>query len=71
MTTRTMDSLADYSGTKHSIYVYCQACPHYSRLNVPGIIARHGNIELAPFRQRLRCAACGSRDIQLSISCSV
>lgn len=66
--TITYERLADFVGS-NDIYAYCenQACRHSAKLDLPALIATHGNLTLPELRRKLFCDSCKNRQISISL----
>lgn len=62
------ERLADFIGV-NDIYAYCenQRCRHNAKLNLPALLAAHGNLALPELRRKLSCSVCKSRRTSISI----
>jgi hypothetical protein len=51
-------------------HCYAPGCQHGAALDLKALVARHGvNAEFR--KDRLRCSKCGSRNVQIRISCDM
>ncbi len=54
-----LDSIAALARYGHGVLAYCEACGHETLLDLPVIVARHGDRPIPGFK--VRCSACGAR----------
>lgn len=62
------ERLRDFIGTE-DIYAYCPNinCRHNVKLDLPALLSAHGNLTLTELRAKLRCSACGSKNVSISL----
>jgi hypothetical protein len=69
---RSHYTLSGMYADRIDLWVYCNseptACSRSAKIDLVAMILRHGDLEAPELRRRLKCQACGSRDISLSMS---
>lgn len=68
----SLDTIGALIDRGYGVTVTCLACQRVAELDLPAIAARHGAslVVVGPdtaFRRSLRCSACGSRRVQLTL----
>lgn len=58
-----IDRLSMCIAHRHGIEASCNGCGRRVALDLPALLERHGDTMLDALRRRLRCGACGGRDL--------